>query len=175
LLTGIAMQSWWRQAWAALGDEFSDVPDAAELTRLLVRLTAAAVLGGIIGYERKQAGKDAGLRTHILVAAGSSLFVVVPQLAGMAMSDLSRVLQGLVAGVGFVGGGAILKSQEEKRVHGMTSAAGIWMVAAIGVAAGLGRIASAMIATAFAYVVLSLLSRWERRLDGNRDFVVVQR
>ena len=169
------MQSWWRQAWSALGDEFSDVPDAGELTRLLVRLIAAAVLGGIIGYEREQAGKDAGLRTHILVAAGSCLFVVVPQLAGMAMSDLSRVLQGLVAGVGFVGGGAILKSPEEKRVHGMTSAAGIWMVAAIGVAAGLGRIASAMIATLFAYVVLSLLSRWERRLDGRRDSVVVQR
>jgi putative Mg2+ transporter-C (MgtC) family protein len=166
------MQAWWRQAWAALGDEFSDVADAGELTRLLVRLVAAAVLGGLIGYERRLAGKDAGLRTHILVASGSALFVVIPQLAGMAPSELSRVLQGLVAGIGFVGAGTILKSHEQGRVQGMTSAAGIWMVAAIGVAVGLGRIASAVIATVFTYLVLTLISRWERRLDGFRDSVL---
>ena len=126
----------------------------------------AAVLGGVIGYERKQAGKYVGPRTHMLVAAGSALFVLIPQQAGMPLSDLSRVLQGLVAGIGFIGGGAILKSPEQGRVQGMTSAAGIWMVAAIGVAVGLGRIASAIVAAIFAYVVLSVIYRLEQKLDA---------
>jgi putative Mg2+ transporter-C (MgtC) family protein len=163
------MDSWGSHAWNALRDEFSDLIDGAQLTRLVVRLVVAALLGGLIGYERKAAGKDVGPRTHMLVAAGSALFVLVPQQAGMPMSDLSRVLQGLLAGIGFLGGGAILKSPEQGRVQGMTSAAGIWMVAAIGVAVGLGRIASAMVAAAFAYLVMSLLYRLEKRMERTEN------
>jgi putative Mg2+ transporter-C (MgtC) family protein len=163
------MASWSERVWDALKDEFSDLGDVGQLTRLLVRLTLAALLGGFIGYERKQAGKDMGPRTHMLVAAGSAMFVLIPQQAGMPLSDLSRVMQGLLAGIGFIGGGAILKSPEQGRVQGLTSAAGIWMVAAVGVAVGLGRIASAVLAALFAYLVLSLLYRLERRMDIKAD------
>jgi putative Mg2+ transporter-C (MgtC) family protein len=156
--------SWWQEAWSALGDEFSDLPDGGQITRLVLRLVVAAALGGFIGYERKQAGKDYGPRTLMLVAAGSALFVLIPQQAGMPLSDLSRVMQGLLAGIGFIGGGAILKSPEQGRVQGMTSAAGIWMVAAIGVAVGLGRMASAIVAALFAYLVLSLFYRLEQKM-----------
>jgi putative Mg2+ transporter-C (MgtC) family protein len=163
------MDSWGERAWSAFKDEFSDLPDAGQLTRLVLRLLVAAILGGAIGYERKQAGKHVGPRTHMLVAAGSALFVLIPQQAGMAFSDLSRVLQGLLAGIGFIGGGAILKSPDQGRVQGMTSAAGIWMVAAVGVAVGLGRIASAIVAAAFAYLVLSLFYRLEKRMEARAD------
>ena len=159
------MDSWGARALAALKDEFSDLPDGGQLVRLVLRLTVAALLGGLIGYERKAAGKHVGPRTHMLVASGSALFVLIPQQAGMPLSDLSRVLQGLLAGIGFLGGGAILKSPEQGRVQGMTSAAGIWMVAAIGVAVGLGRIASAIVAALFAYLILSFLYRLERKMD----------
>jgi putative Mg2+ transporter-C (MgtC) family protein len=167
------MNDWSDEAWSALKAEFSDLPDGGHMTRLLVRLVVAALLGGIIGYERKQAGKDAGPRTHMLVAAGSALFVLIPQQAGMPLEDLSRVLQGLVAGIGFIGGGAILKSPEQGRVQGITSAAGMWMVAAIGVAVGLGRIASAIIAAALTYVILSLLYRLERKIEPGKDSPLV--
>jgi putative Mg2+ transporter-C (MgtC) family protein len=163
------MDSWLNNAWSALKDEFSDLPDGGQLTRLLLRLLVAALLGGLIGFERKQAGKDAGPRTHMLVGAGSALFVLIPQQAGMPLADLSRVLQGLVAGIGFIGGGAILKSPEQGRVHGITSAAGIWMVAAIGVAVGLGRIASALVAAGLTYLILSVIYRLERRLELRSD------
>jgi putative Mg2+ transporter-C (MgtC) family protein len=159
------MDGWASEAWSAFKDEFSDLPDGGQLTRLVVRLVVAALLGGVIGYERKQAGKDAGLRTHMLVACGSALFILVPQQAGMALGDLGRVLQGLVAGIGFIGAGAIIKSPEQGRVQGITSAAGVWMVAAIGVAVGLGRIASAAVAAAFTYAILSLIYRLEKRIE----------
>ena len=93
--------------------EFSDVPDAAQLTRIVVRLLLAALLGGILGYEREQKGKAAGIRTHMLVALGAALFVLVPQQAGMGIADMSRVIQGIVAGIGFLGAGAIIKQQRE--------------------------------------------------------------
>ncbi len=163
------MESFGDRAWATLKDEFSDLGEGLPLIRLLVRLVVAALLGGLIGYERKQAGKDVGPRTHMLVAAGSALFVIVPQQAGMPMSDLSRVLQGLLAGIGFIGGGAILKSPEQGRVQGITSAAGLWMVAAVGVAVGLGRTATAIVAALFSYAVLSLMYRLERRMDIGKD------
>jgi putative Mg2+ transporter-C (MgtC) family protein len=163
------MRSWGSDALSALEDEFADLPSAGHLIRLIVRLVVAAALGGLIGYERRKAGKDAGPRTHMLVAAGSALFVLVPQQAGMSLDGISRVLQGLLAGIGFIGGGAILKSPEQGRVHGMTSAAGMWMVAAVGVTVGLGRMASAVIAAAFAYVVLSSLQRLEQRIEAGND------
>ncbi|WP_427307171.1 MgtC/SapB family protein [Cupriavidus sp. H39] len=155
------MESVWTDIYRALRAEFADVPDAGEATRILVRLSMAVLLGGLIGYERESSGKAAGLRTHMLVALGSALFVLVPLQAGVPLADMSRVLQGLIAGIGFLGAGAILKQSDEAHIKGLTTAASIWMVAAIGVAAGLGRDTTAAIATVFTLVILQILQRWK--------------
>ncbi|ALV07203.1 MgtC/SapB family protein [Roseateles depolymerans] len=139
-----------------LRQEFSDVPDVAQATRIVVRLLLAALLGGILGYERESHGKAAGLRTHMLVSLGAAMFVLVPQQAGMPMADMSRVLQGVIAGIGFLGAGAIIKHKEEPgRIQGLTTAAGIFMTAAIGVACGLGREATAVLSMLIALAILT--------------------
>ncbi|MDR0202744.1 MAG: MgtC/SapB family protein [Delftia acidovorans] len=147
----------WEEVTSTLAEEFSSLPDAAEVTRVMVRLLLAALLGGIVGYEREHKGKAAGLRTHMLVAMGAALFVLVPERGGMDIADMSRVIQGVVAGVGFLGAGAIIKRHSEEQVQGLTTAAGIWMTAAIGVACGLGREAVALLATLLAIVILVML------------------
>ncbi|ABX38465.1 MULTISPECIES: MgtC/SapB family protein [Delftia] len=147
----------WEEVTSTLAEEFSSLPDAAEVTRVMVRLLLAALLGGIVGYEREHKGKAAGLRTHMLVAMGAALFVLVPERGGMGIADMSRVIQGVVAGVGFLGAGAIIKRHSEEQVQGLTTAAGIWMTAAIGVACGLGREAIALLATLLAIVILVML------------------
>ena len=86
----------------------------------------------------------------MLVALGAALFVLVPQQAGVTAADMTRVLQGLVAGIGFLGAGAILKKGDEGEIEGLTTAAGIWLTAAIGIAAGMGREASAVLSTVLA-------------------------
>ena len=147
----------WEEVANTLVEEFSSLPDAAEVTRVMVRLLLAALLGGIVGYEREHKGKAAGLRTHMLVAMDAALFVLVPERGGMDIADMSRVIQGVVAGVGFLGAGAIIKRHSEEQVQGLTTAAGIWMTAAIGVACGLGREAIALLATLLAIVILVML------------------
>jgi len=140
-------------------EEFSDLTDVEQITRVLLRLTLAALLGGVLGYERQSQGKAAGIRTHMLVAMGAALFVLVPQQGGMQVADLSRVIQGVVAGVGFLGAGAILKLRDEEQVVGLTTAAGVFMTAAIGVACGLGRESTALLSTLLALVVLALVPK----------------
>lgn len=144
---------------AALRDEFSDLPDAGRATRIVVRLVMAAILGGILGFEREQTGKSAGLRTHMLVALGAALFVLIPQQAGVSDADMTRMLQGLVAGVGFLGAGTIIKNHSTDDVKGLTTAAGIWLTAAIGVAAGMGREATAILSTLLALAILTAAPR----------------
>ena len=151
------MSTWWQQIGDALRADFSDLPDAGHVTHIVIRLAVAAVLGGVLGYERERAGKAAGMRTHMLVALGAALFVLVPQQAGVTAADMTRVLQGLAAGIGFLGAGTILKKGEE--VEGLTTAAGIWLTAAIGIAAGMGREASAVLSTALALIILAALPR----------------
>lgn len=136
-------------------------PDARQFARVLIRLMAALLLGAVVGYQRERIGKPAGLRTHMLVAAGTTLFVVASVEAGMGADALSRVIQGLATGIGFIGTGAILKLHEERDIQGLTTAAGIWMTAAVGVAAGLGRLGAALVSTALTWVVLSLLGKYE--------------
>jgi len=148
------MSSWWQQIATTVASEFSDVPDVAQATRIVVRLGMAGLLGGLLGWEREHAGKAAGVRTHMLVAMGAALFVLVSQQAGIGPADNSRVLQGIIAGVGFLGAGTILKGDGENQVKGLTTAAGIWLTAAIGVAAGLGQEATAVLTTVLALVVL---------------------
>ncbi len=133
------------------------LPDWTELTRVVIRLVAAMVLGAIIGYERERAGKAAGLRTHMLVAMGSALFVISCGAAEMSMDGLSRVIQGIATGIGFIGAGAILKRQDEREIEGLTTAAGIYMTAATGVAVGLGALGLALLGVFLAWVVLGLL------------------
>ena len=145
---------WWTESWLAMQQEFSDLGDAGGFTRMAVRLLVAAFVGAILGYERESVGASAGLRTHMLVAMGSALFVLIPLQAGMPLGDVSRVLQGVTAGVGFLGAGAILKSKSENQITGLTTAAGVWLTAAIGVAAGMGREGTAITSALFALVIL---------------------
>jgi len=156
----------WEIVKHTLHDEFADLADPAQLTRLTTRLLLAIALGAIIGFERELRGRSAGLRTHMMVALGGALVVVTVQQAGMDVSDMSRVLQGIFAGIGFLGAGAILKHHEREQVQGLTTAASIWATAAIATAAGLGREATAVLATVLALTILSVLRRLEVRVEG---------
>ena len=148
---------WWTRSWMTVQQEFSDLGNAEDITRIVVRLLVALVLGGLLGYERESVGASAGLRTHMLVSLGAALFVLIPLQAGMQIQDLSRVMQGVTAGIGFLGAGAILKQKEEHDIKGLTTAASVWLTAAIGIAAGMGREATAVLSTVFALVVLAIL------------------
>src|ERR1700712_2840388 len=154
---GMTMNAWWQEVVQTLQSEFSDITDAAQLTRVTVRLVIAALLGGLLGFERESKGKAAGVRTHMLVCMGAALFVLVSQQSGIGEADMSRVLQGVIAGVGFLCAGTILKADSETRVVGLTTAAGIWLTAAVGVAAGMGREATAVLSTLFALLILLAL------------------
>ena len=163
---------WWEIVSRTVASEFSDIPDLEHLIRVSMRLLLAAALGGILGYEREYKGKAAGLRTHMLVALGAALFVLVPLEAGMPLEDLSRVMQGIITGIGFLGAGTILKGSSQRDVKGLTTAAGIWLTAAIGVAAGLGHEATAVLTTCFALVIFLLMPRLEQhaaRASQNSD------
>ncbi len=149
---------------AFLEELIAGLPDLAQIERVVIRLVAAALLGAIVGIERERAGKSAGVRTHMLVSMGAALFVLSCSESGMSLSDLSRVIQGLTAGIGFIGGGAILKLTEEREVEGLTTAAGIWLTAAIGVAAGLGRWGSATLSVVLALIILSVVGQITQRI-----------
>ncbi len=157
------------ELWQAVAADFQDLPDLAGAVSMAVRLLLAAALGGLLGYDRERAGKSAGLRTHMLVSLGAALFVLIPQHAGMSDSDVSRVIQGVVAGIGFLGAGAIVKGNREEDVQGLTTAAGIWLTAAVGIAAGLGRESSAILGTILAFIVLSTLGQCSYWLKKNQS------
>jgi putative Mg2+ transporter-C (MgtC) family protein len=158
---------WWHEVGVTLKQEFSDITDASQLTQVTVRLVIAALLGGVLGYERELKGKAAGVRTHMLVAMGAALFVLAPRLAGADDAAMSRVIQGIVAGIGFLGAGTILKGREQSagQVKGLTTAAGLWMTAAIGIAAGMGRESTAVLSTLLAWVILNLVPAIVSRMD----------
>ena len=120
---------------------------------LVVRLILGFVLSGLVGLEREVSLKPAGLRTHILVGLGSTLFTVL-SLQAFPGSDPSRVAASIVVGIGFLGAGTIIKTKE--KVIGLTTAATLWIVASIGVATGAGFYLLAIIATILAFSVLKL-------------------
>lgn len=159
----------WQEIWNTVLSEFSDIPDATQVTRITLRLLVAAALGGILGYQREQQGKSAGVRTHMLVAIGAALFVLIPQQAGASSEDLSRVLQGLIAGVGFLGAGAIIMGTKQVKTRGLTTAAGIWVTAAIGIAAGMGREMTAVLSTLLALFILSVVPWIYRTKRENKE------
>ena len=163
---------WLQQVSETLVSEFSDLPDAAQLTSFLLRLSIAALLGGLLGVEREHKGKAAGVRTHMLVAMGAAMFVLLAQQVGMADADLSRVMQGIIAGVGFLGAGTILKDDDEDKVKGLTTAAGIWLTAAIGVAAGMGRESTAVLGTLLTLAIFTLMPRLVRLIDKPAPVII---
>lgn len=142
----------------ALAVEYA-LPSAAELTIVVARVLTAAVLGGMIGFERERKGRSAGFKTHILVSIGSALFVLAPAMSGVPMEDITRVMQGIVSGIGFLGAGAIIKMDKESRVEGLTTAAGIWMTSAVGMAAGMGMEIVALITTLVALLVVGVIPK----------------
>lgn len=153
------MNATWQIVVDAVGDELSTLTDVGDIARVMLRLLLAAALGAWLGANRERTGKSAGLRTHMLVSMGCALFVMVPQLAGMGLADLSRVIQGVATGIGFLGAGTIIKHRHDEQVVGLTTAAGLWVTAAIGIACGLGREGSALVATFLAWLVLAALAR----------------
>ncbi|MFC1992197.1 MgtC/SapB family protein [Chloroflexota bacterium] len=122
---------------------------------MVLRLLLAAALGAAIGYQRERANKPAGLRTHILISVGAGLFTIVSVYGFSAIGDPSRVAAGVVAGIGFLGAGAIMR-RGEGIVEGLTTAATIWAVAAIGLAAGAGLYLVSLVTTAIVLTVLFL-------------------
>ncbi|WP_027213157.1 MgtC/SapB family protein [Burkholderia sp. WSM2232] len=148
-------QAVWATVWQTVKGEFSDLGSTADVTQVLMRLGLALVLGGVIGFEREISRRDAGMRTHMMVAVGAALFVVVPLQAGFSQDNMSRVLQGLVSGIGFLGAGAVIKLSEQREVRGLTTAASLWLSAGVGVAAGLGREATAILSVLIALLILS--------------------
>jgi putative Mg2+ transporter-C (MgtC) family protein len=153
----------WDTIVSTLAAEFSDLADPAALTQLVTRVVLATVLAALVGYERERRGSSAGLRTHMMVGLAVSLLVVASEQSGMDRENVSRVIQGVFAGIGFLGAGAIIKQDATDQVRGLTTAATLWATAAIATAAGLGREGTAIIATLLALVILSLLLRLEKR------------
>jgi putative Mg2+ transporter-C (MgtC) family protein len=146
----------------------SGLPNTTQLVHVIIRLVAATLLGAVVGVQRERAGKPAGLRTHILVALGTTLFVLASSGSGMSLDGVSRVIQGLATGIGFIGGGAILKLSETREIQGLTTAAGIWMTAAIGVAVGLGSLGLALLSTILTWIILASIGSLESRLERER-------
>jgi putative Mg2+ transporter-C (MgtC) family protein len=154
-----------------VGDGLSGVPDLSELGRLALRVGVAALLGGVVGAEREWVGKAAGLRTHMLVSLGAALLVLVPIESGSTPGDVTRVIQGVAAGVGFVGAGAILKHTDRDEVSGLTTAATIWVTGGIGVAVGAGKVWLAVLCAAASLTILYVLTgvdRWLQRRQPPR-------
>jgi putative Mg2+ transporter-C (MgtC) family protein len=150
------MEVLWEELTAGLAD-------FGQIERVLLRVITATLLGALIGFERERAGKPAGLRTHILVCLGTAVIVLACSGARMDLDGLSRVIQGIVTGIGFIGAGSILKLDDERDIQGLTTAAGIWMTAGVGIACGLGTLGLALISTGITLIVLWVLRVMEAR------------
>lgn len=142
---------------------------ANDWVSIISRLCLALVVGAIIGLDRELRHKSAGLRTHMLVSLGSAIFVIISLQVGTEdtyQNELSRVIQGIAAGVGFLGGGVILREGQgdtmSAEVRGLTSAAAIWVAAALGIAAGCGLWQLAISGAVLAWLVLSLFKKLEK-------------
>lgn len=141
--------------------------DGGELVRALIRLAAAVLFGGVIGWERERRHRPAGLRTHVLVTLGCAAFMMLGmEVAERTKGDPTRIVQGIAMGVGFLGAGAIIKLPQERRVEGLTTAGSIWTASSAGVAVGAGWIILAAVITTLTLGVLSILHRLEHRPPG---------
>jgi len=154
---------------AYLSELTAGLPDSVQMARIVVRMLAAALLGAMVGIQRERAGKPAGVRTHMLVSMGGALFVITCLEWGMDSADMSRVIQGLVTGIGFIGGGAILKLAQQREVEGLTTAAGLWMTCAVGIAAGLGRLGAAALGVVLTVIILGVVGEVTHRLEMKKE------
>jgi putative Mg2+ transporter-C (MgtC) family protein len=145
-------------------DALFALPAAGRIAEIALRLLTAALLGGLLGAEREAVGKAAGLRTHMLVALGSALFVIAPRESGLAEGDLGRIVQGVAAGIGFIGAGTILKLTDRQEIKGLTTAANIWLTAAIGVASAVSALWLPVLFAVFAWIILFGLGKLEARI-----------
>lgn len=135
----------------------------ADIWEVTIRLVVALLLGGIIGVEREFRAKDAGFRTHFLVSVGSALFCVVSQFGfGEELKDASRVAAQVVSGIGFLGAGTIIF--QKNVIRGLTTAAGLWVTAAIGLACGTGMLLIAAISTALVLIGLEVINEFIPRI-----------
>ena len=135
----------------------------ADIWEVTIRLVVALLLGGIIGVEREFRAKDAGFRTHFLVSVGSALFCVVSQYGfGEELKDASRVAAQVVSGIGFLGAGTIIF--QKNVIRGLTTAAGLWVTAAIGLACGTGMLLIAAISTALVLIGLEVINEFIPRI-----------
>ena len=143
-----------------------------QLLEMSIRVLVAALLGAVIGYEREIRAKGAGVRTHVLVALGSALFMIVSQYGfdGADKFDAARVAAGVVGGLGFLGGGIIMKTKNH--VTGLTTAAGVWVTGSIGLAVGCGLYALAGICVILALACLEALNFYTFK-HGEKELSVV--
>lgn len=150
--------------WTMFSD-FAEFGDWEMLLRMSLRMVAAVILGGILGLQREKVGKDAGLRTYMMVTLTAAFVVAASQQEVLGNDGMSRVMAGLLTGIGFLGAGSILKLSRRHEVHGLTTAAGLWLTTGVGMAAGLGHLGLATVATVLAFAILSVL----RHLDVNGE------
>jgi putative Mg2+ transporter-C (MgtC) family protein len=144
-------------------------PDRTRLGIVVIRVIAAVLLGGFLGIERERTGKPAGFRTHMLVCLGTAILVLACTEAKMSVEGLSRVVQGIVTGIGFVGAGSILKLSEQREIKGLTTAAGLWVTAVIGITVGLGALGLAVIGTLLTLLVLGLEHMLDSRIARKKN------
>jgi putative Mg2+ transporter-C (MgtC) family protein len=137
--------------------------EARHVLLYLARLGLAAALGAVLGIDREKIQSAAGLRTHILVCLGAAVMVLGGEAAGFDPDASSRVIQGIIAGIGFLGAGTILKISDKVEVHGLTTAASIWLTAGVGIAVGLGHFWLSAASTLVGWLVLGPLKRLEKR------------
>ena len=141
--------------------------------QLVIRLLAAVLLGALIGYEREFRAKNAGVRTHIMVALGAALFMIISQhgFPDAAKFDAARIAAGVVTGIGFIGGGIIMKRKHD--VSGLTTAASLWVTGAVGLSAGCGMFEVAVFATVLVLACLEALSAFSFKLGGKEVVAVL--
>ncbi len=145
----------------------SQLPNAEGALRVAFRLLLAAAVGALPGLQRERVHVAAGLRTHMLVSLGAAIFMLAALDSGASIDDTTRVIQGLATGIGFVGAGAILKAAQNRQVHGLTTAASIWLTAGLGTAAGAGRIWLPLAGSILALVILAVLRQYEGHTTEN--------
>jgi len=138
---------------------------------VVVRLFISCILGGVVGYERQSRNKAAGLRTHILVSLGSCLVMLLSQMLyysvqGLTNADPARLAAQVISGIGFLGAGSIMANRQGFTVTGLTTAASLWVVAAVGLAVGAGYWVAAGTTTFLVYLTLTALGRLERRIKA---------
>ena len=144
--------------------DWANLIDHQQWQTEVLRMSLAAILGGSLGLERQINGHWAGLRTHMAVSMGAAIYVIAALgVAPAPLPDATRVIQGIAAGIGFLGAGTILKLSDKVEVKGLTTASSIWLAAALGTSAGLAKYSLAISATIMSLFILALLRPLEKR------------